>query len=209
MYMHSHKLQYEHGRGSLSRANRANPLEVEPMPRSKSIPIRQPIYVIGPSIAYIPLTQGQFALVDWEDAARIAKYDWFAYFDKSCGFYYAKRRVPGPEPRQIMSMHAFILGLYKSGMTADHIYPGNGLDNRKANLRPATASQQVHNRGGRRHSKSGLKGASWHKQNQYWTASIHINGRLKHIGCFATPEEAHAAYCAKAKELHGEFARLS
>jgi hypothetical protein len=32
-----------------------------------------------------------------------------------------------------------------------------------------------------------------------------MNGQTKYIGLYNTPEEAHAAYMAKAIELHGDF----
>jgi hypothetical protein len=173
-------------------------------------PTRKAIYPIGPSIAYIPLTRGLFSVVDWDDAAELEKTLWFAYWDKSCGYFYAKRHIGRDEPRQLISMQAFILGLYRSpDLTADHVRPGNGLDNRRANLRPATKEQQAMNH--RKYPKtiSGLKGAHWHKQHGYWTATISCNRKQMHLGTFATAEAAHAAYCAKAIELHGEFARLA
>ncbi len=39
-----------------------------------------------------------------------------------------------------------------------------------------------------------------------WKATIGHKRRKIYLGRFDTPELAYAAYCAAAKELHGEFA---
>lgn len=41
-----------------------------------------------------------------------------------------------------------------------------------------------------------LPGTSWSKGRQKWSAEIMVNRKRKHIGYFATAEEAHAAYLA-------------
>ena len=86
----------------------------------------------------------------------------------------------------------------------DHIN-GNGLDNRKANLRIASATENGRNR--RRHSNntSGFKGVK--KDKGRWVANIGGSKNRIRLGSFETPEEAHAAYCEAANRLHGEFAR--
>lgn len=92
------------------------------------------------------------------------------------------------------------------GLTADrqvdHI-DGDRTNNRLENLRLATHSQNRRN--SRSRSSCGMKGVSRHRKR--WSAKITIDGKLKHLGIYDTPEEAHAAYCAAAKELHGEFFR--
>ncbi len=86
----------------------------------------------------------------------------------------------------------------------DHI-DGNKSDNRWINLRQATRSQNMCNKGVRCDSKSGLKGISSSKKR--WTASIQVNGKLIYLGSCATPEEAHRLYGDAAQKYHGEFAR--
>ncbi len=85
---------------------------------------------------------------------------------------------------------------------------GDGLDNRRQNLRAATRSQNGYNRGATRTNKSGLKGASWDKARSLWKAQIVVNRLHINLGHFATPEEAHAVY-VRASEQHGEFQRTS
>jgi hypothetical protein len=84
----------------------------------------------------------------------------------------------------------------------DHI-DGDKLNNRIDNLREATTSQNHGNTVKSIRNKSGFKGVR--QRNKRWAASIKILGVATYIGTYATPEEAHAAYCAKAREIHGEF----
>jgi hypothetical protein len=88
----------------------------------------------------------------------------------------------------------------------DHI---NGVrnDNRWCNLRAATRAQNLANARLAVTNTSGMKGASWHRAAQKWHAQIRVDGRRIHIGLFDTAQDAHAAYMAKARELHGSFAR--
>lgn len=90
----------------------------------------------------------------------------------------------------------------------DHIN-GNPNDNRIANLRECDALENARNARTRSDNTSGFKGVSWHKQRGKWTARIMVSNQHINIGLFDTAEQAYAAYCAKAKELHGEFARLA
>jgi hypothetical protein len=76
-------------------------------------------------------------------------------------------------------------------------------DDRIANLRLATPSENLRNTGPTKRSTSGLKGA--YRTKWGWQSSIMTNGKLKRIGSFRTAEEASAAYVAEAKLLHGEF----
>ena len=89
----------------------------------------------------------------------------------------------------------------------DHI-DGDGLNNRKLNLRKATRSQNAMN--GEMHvdNKSGFKGVSYHKARGKWVAWIMREGNRKYLGLFGNPESAHAAYVEAAKEHHGKFARF-
>lgn len=81
------------------------------------------------------------------------------------------------------------------------------------NLREATKSQNMANKGTTKKSSSGLKGAYQYKAGKKygkpWQAGITVNRHRIHLGHFATAEEAHAIYCAAAKEHFGEFARAA
>ena len=89
----------------------------------------------------------------------------------------------------------------------------NKHNNIWTNLRLATKSQNQANIGLIKSNASGLKGVSRYRAGEPygkpWQASIGVNGKSKHLGHFATKEEAHAAYCEAASEIFGEFARAA
>ncbi len=92
------------------------------------------------------------------------------------------------------------------GWDTDH-ENGNGLDNRRENLRTATRAQNLQNRGKQMNNTSGVKGVYWHKQRQKWHAEIHARGQKHSLGLHATKEQAADAYQKAALSLHMEFAR--
>jgi hypothetical protein len=81
-------------------------------------------------------------------------------------------------------------------------------DNRWANLRVASRSQQSANCHLRRNNTTGLKGVGWRRSRNVWVAQIRVNHKAIYLGQFATPELAHEAYCAAALKHFGPFARL-
>lgn len=88
----------------------------------------------------------------------------------------------------------------------DHINRDK-TDNRLANLRVATRSQNSANIGARSDNRSGFKGVFPNKRR--WSSQVIARGKTYHLGTFDTPEMAHEAYCHAARRLHGEFARTS
>jgi AP2 domain/HNH endonuclease len=151
---------------------------------------------------WVPLTRGQFTLVDDEDFEGLMQWKWHIFYSRNNA--YARRNVNRPKVRAIF-MHRQILGV-SGGCYVDHIN-GDSLDNRRANLRPCTTSQNICNRGKTRKNTSGFKGVSWRKADRRWTASIRLRGQDYYLGHFPTPLHAALAYDKAARELHGEFAK--
>lgn len=83
----------------------------------------------------------------------------------------------------------------------DHI---NGIrdDNRIANLRECTNTENQQNRVSRKGSTSKYLGVSWDSKNERWLAQININNKNKYLGSYATEEDAYKAYCKAKAELH-------
>jgi hypothetical protein len=100
-------------------------------------------------------------------------------------------------------MHRLLLSS-KKGEQVDH-RNHDTLDNRRSNLRTATASQNSTNRRRRSDNTSGTRGVRFYAPNGKWLARIGVNGKRKHLGYFPTQEAAYAAYVDAAIEEHGEF----
>lgn len=101
--------------------------------------------------------------------------------------------------------------LYMTGemptMEVDHI---NGVkaDNRWANLRLASRSENQHNKGSYRNNSTGFKGVYRDREGCGFRAEISVNRTRMRLGIFKTPVEAYQAYCKAAEKLHGDFANF-
>jgi hypothetical protein len=102
-------------------------------------------------------------------------------------------------------MHRLLLNP-PEGVEVDHIN-GNTLDNRRANLRICTHAENSRNRRGRSNSKSGVKGVTPYPGG--WRATINVNGKNVHLGCFTNIDDAAEAYDEAATRYYGEFARTN
>jgi hypothetical protein len=171
--------------------------------RSRLIRKKRKPYISG-RVAYIPLTRGKIAKVDLRDLPSVSKYLWYAQSNKSGDIWYA-RSSDG-----MHLMHTLILPLPKP-FTVDHI-DGNGLNNRRKNIRKATRSQQKQNQWRRNDHSSKYKGVSWHPGHRSnssparWRASIKVNGKVK-MRSAESEIEAAIMYNAMARKYFGKFAR--
>lgn len=152
----------------------------------------------------IKLTQGKYALIDDEDFDRVSKFKWWT--QRCINSSYAVRVEFLNRKRRIVYMHRFILN-HTSDLEIDH-KNGNGLDNRKNNLRPVTHQQNSMNRAIGKNNSSGYKGVSFKIKTGKYYACIIINGKFVHLGVFLNALDASKAYEKKAKEVFGEFRRL-
>ncbi|MBV8278501.1 MAG: HNH endonuclease [Verrucomicrobia bacterium] len=104
-------------------------------------------------------------------------------------------------------MHRLIVNA-PPGVQVDHVN-GDGLDNRRANLRLASATQNAHNRKIRRDNTSGFKGVRFDQSSQRWDARITFQGKRYYLGLFVTAELAARTYDQAARRLFGDFARTN
>ena len=88
----------------------------------------------------------------------------------------------------------------------DHI-DGDPHNNRIENLRVCTQTQNSYNRKTRVDNISGVKGVHWGRRAKKWVGQIQVGGVKKHIGYFATKDEAAAAVQIIRLKEHQEFAR--
>lgn len=153
----------------------------------------------------IPLTQNKYALVDDGDYEYLSEFKWYYQNTLRGRFEYANRYIKhkGNKRQTILSMHRDLLQA-KRGQYCDHV-DGNGLNNRRNNIRLCTQSQNRMNSKARSNNLSNFKGVSWHKQSKRWQVYI-LN---KYIGLFDSKEAAAKEYNKQAKKHFREFAKLN
>lgn len=148
----------------------------------------------------------KLAIVDSCLSLRLQAYTWNL---SSLGYCYRIRK--SSEHRQMIYLHREVMSSFgdlpKTALV-DHIN-NNRLDNRAANLRLASKSENMCNRGPTSSSKSGYKGVYEHKPSRKWRAYIKKDYKQVYLGVFNTKEEAAIAYNRAALELHGKFAFLN
>ena len=162
----------------------------------------------GYTFRRIPLTRGMFAIVDPDDYEHLSKFNWHVVDGKET--YYAVRIGRKNEKRKGKNiwMHRTILNL-NDDQICDH-KNHNGLDNRRANLRPVTHSQNMQNRPKRKtkcHSK--YKGVSFRKRQNKWVADIQVNSKPKFLGYYDNEIDAARVYYRATKKYHGQYATLN
>jgi hypothetical protein len=149
----------------------------------------------------IPLTQGKFAIVDEADFKWLNQWKW--HLRSHNGREYAIR-VNWKEMKHWIRMHRLIMNP-PEGIEVDH-RDGNGLNNRRRNLRLATHRQNSRNTKLRNDNKSGYRGVCWDEQTNRWKATINCDGKQIWLGRFDHLRDAAAAYNEAARIQFGEFA---
>ena len=149
----------------------------------------------------IPLTRGQFTVVDAEDYLWLSQYQWFA--EGTAGHFYAVRKENG----RSIKMHRQIMNA-PDHLVVDHI-DHDGLNNRRENLRICTFAENCRNLRASRHKSSKYKGVHWHKRNHKWAVQVTCDHKRNHLGYFGDEIDAAKAYDRAALELFGEFASLN
>lgn len=152
----------------------------------------------------IKLTQGLVTVVDAEDFERLSKWKWFA--QKVRFTFYAARNIRQANGKWKTARMHRVLMQPSEDMEIDH-RNGNGLDNRRANLRICTRQENQHNRKLNKNNASGHKGVYWNVQCKKWHPQIQIDGKRMHLGLYDNINEAVAVRKAKEVELFGEFVR--
>lgn len=151
----------------------------------------------------LPLTKGKVAIIDPEDYPLVSQYSWHAIYASHS--WYAVRdnrdhnRTRGTSR---VYLHKLLTGYART----DH-HNGNGLDNRRYNLRDVTHAQNIDNS----HSKPGssrFKGVTL-LLSGVWRARIVSGGTRHSLGCFASEDEAAEAYDEAARQAYGQYGRYN
>jgi hypothetical protein len=164
---------------------------VEPKPRQNTCQ-----FSIRGDVLEITTAKGETILADASDYDVISKHSWCV---SSQG--YAVANING----RVVKMNRYILGLENGdGRIVDH-KNRKKLDNRRKNLRFATAKENARNCGAKKNNAIGAIGIRILQSGKY-NASILVDRRRIHIGNFDTLEEAIEARRAAEDKYHGEFA---
>lgn len=160
----------------------------------------------GGSVVFrIRVAKDVYAIVDDEDAVRVSRISWKLRRTPHTRYAFTTSKLIGNSQKLL---HRFILGL-KPGEICDHVN-GNGLDNRRSNLRVVTAAQNAQNCFLQRREagkSSRFKGVTLGTSG--WSAQINSGGLVDHLGVFPNEEEAARAYDRAALERFGAFARTN
>lgn len=144
------------------------------------------------------------ALIDTEDLPLVLKAPnrWTASYRSKHDLWYVVTDIRTEDgSRKRVYLHRWILNPPEN-MVVDHIN-GNGLDNRKSNLRVVTQAQNNQNRRGatRANSSSGFRGVYWDNRRNKWKVAVKVNKRTIQVGRF---DSLHQAVIA-AKEARRKY----
>lgn len=135
----------------------------------------------------LQLSNGGHTIVDDEDFDYLAAWNWQSYSARHVG-----RNVYRDGRNVAILMHHVVaqrMGLQFAGSEIDH-ENRDGFDNRRLNLRVATHSENMHNRGCFRNNTSGVTGVFWHSPSNKWAAQINVKGARIHLGTFTEFDDA-------------------
>lgn len=144
--------------------------------------------VVG-DVAYIPLSRGFEAIIDLADLEDVGRYSWHARFSRNGLVYAGRSRWADVEPGIPILLHRFLMRP-PLGMVIDHIN-GDGLDNRRRNLRVCEQAVNCLNKVAERHNLLG-RGVQAVAAGKF-AAQLTHRGRNLHLGRYLTKEEAAAA----------------
>ncbi len=151
----------------------------------------------------IKLTKGLVAIVDDEDYDDVSQYNWTA--DEHENIFYASRWTQKDNVRTKIYLHRYLLPNVEK---VDH-KDGNGLNNRRNNLRKSSSAQNLRNTRAHKDSISKFKGVTWDKARKKWKAQIFVNGKQLYLGRFETEAYAAAVYDHYATLHFAEFAKTN
>lgn len=157
---------------------------------------------IGNGVCEVDLTRGNVALFDECDAENVSLFSWHSSRCNSSMTSYARGRMAGMSNQSGWQMHRMILCFPL--LAVDHIN-GNGLDNRRCNLRLATTSENCRNIGIRNWPNKASKYKGVIRFRGGWRARICIHRMLIDLGFFEDELTASVAHDVASLRLHGSF----
>lgn len=141
------------------------------------------------------------AMVDPADLESVCRFNWHVKPGEQTNY---AQGSAGDGWRKI-KLHRFLIGA-KRGEKVDH-RNGNGLDNRRCNLRLASAAQNSMNSAKQAGKTSRFKGVC--RDRGAWVAHIGRDGKMYYLGRFQDEEDAAIVYDVAAQLFFGEYSRLN
>ncbi len=143
------------------------------------------------------------ALISPEDYEKVIKIKWHLHIDKwkTQDGIIEKKYVNGALNNKHIRLHSFILGKAEKGFVIDHIN-GDGLDNRRENLRFITYAQNSQNK---KKSKNKYYGIVYREDINKWQ----VSANKKYLGCYNNELDAAKAYDCHVLKLYGESAKTN
>lgn len=151
-------------------------------------------------MAELVISAGHVVQVDEEDLPELSQHRW-TYIPRACGHgAYAARWVKKDGKRKTVYMHRQLMN--DPPGEVDH-EDGDGLNNRRYNLRLASRNQNNVNRD---HTNTYRGVYPFRKK---WKSQAKVNGKNVHIGVFTNPIDAARAYDVFVLAAWGSFARIN
>jgi len=144
------------------------------------------------SVRGIPLTKGKITIVDTENYEWLMQWRWCT--DQRKDTSYARRNFRKNGKQHTMKIHREILNLTNVDIRDIDHKNGNGLDNRRINLRLVSPGLNGANCRMRKNNTSGFRGVYWHKKAKKWGAQIMVCHKQIYLGLYSQIEIAGEAY---------------
>ncbi|WP_075800746.1 HNH endonuclease [Roseomonas gilardii] len=152
--------------------------------------------------------QRGITIVDEADWEAVSTFTWRLNRDQCNSYAQANLPKASYRPGSTIFLHHLIIGKPPTGFVVDHIN-GNGLDNRRCNLRLVTVSQNAANSRKQIGTSSRFKGVYFVQRDQVWRGRIKVNGKLIALGDFRREIDAALAYNKSALAHFGEYAAIN
>jgi hypothetical protein len=155
----------------------------------------------------IYLGDDEWTIVDADVYYRLGHLKWQIKGNRGRKFYAVRFAKIGPGRTKLLNLHRVITNAPK-GLVVDH-KNCDSLDNRRANLRLATRSQNNQNVPKRKNTSSRFIGVCFNKEHKKWCAYISYEGKSLWLGYFESEIVAAKAYDRAALKYYGDFARIN